>query len=68
MRHPRETRENRYPGVPPGVNGLKGIVSDTGGKFAAGVDRWCTLNWEYLREFSKKIEMILRNTLGLGAN
>ena len=35
-------------------------TNDTGDKFATGVvDRWCTLTCEYLREFSKKFEMIL---------
>jgi hypothetical protein len=33
-------------------------VIDTGGKFATGVG-WCTLTCKYLREFSKKFEMIL---------
>ncbi len=34
-------------------------VVDAGGKFAAGVVDTGTLNCEYLREFSKKFEMIL---------
>jgi hypothetical protein len=39
-------------------------------KFAAGVvdtgGRWCTLNCEHLREFSKKIEMVLVEYSGSG--
>ncbi len=49
------------------TGGASGVV-DTGGKFAASGrnwwqnlqrHRWYTLTWEYLREFSKKFEMIL---------
>ncbi len=36
-------------------------------RFATGVvDRWCTLTCEYLREFSKKFEMVLREYSGAG--
>jgi hypothetical protein len=51
-------------------------VNDTGGKVAAGINdtggggkicrRWCTLNCEYLREFSKKIEIVLMEYSGAG--
>ncbi len=45
-------------------------VFDTSGKFAAGVGcrwyRWCTLTCEYLREFSKKFEMVLMGYSGAG--
>jgi hypothetical protein len=58
-----------------------GSIVDTGGKFASGINnasktggkichwyRWyrCTLNWEYLREFSNKFEIVLMEYSGAG--
>ncbi len=55
-------------------------VVDTGGKFATGVvdtggnlppvslTPVANLHLEYLREFSKKFETVLMDTLGLGGN
>jgi hypothetical protein len=51
--------------VDTGGNFFAGVV-DTGGKFATGSYWWCTLNCKYLREFSKKIEMVLMEYSGAG--
>ncbi len=45
------------------INLWKGVITgviDTGGKWKCQRCRHCTLRCEYLSEFSKKIEMVLK--------